>query len=84
MKDLYNNIVNFDLCSKTDNISVGDLRDLVEANILRKSEKYEIIFGFETNDYGVRKFIDDEGYGYVYYNEYENGVFMIEKYYFIN
>ena len=64
---------------------IVDLRmDLVEANILRKSEKYEIIFGFETNDYGVRKFIDDEGYGYVYYNEYENGVFMIEKYYFIN
>ena len=54
MKDLYNDIVNFDLCSKTDNISVGDLQDLVEANILRKSEQYEIIFGFETNDYGVR------------------------------
>ena len=86
MKDLYNDLKNFDLSSRTDKIREEDLDVLCDALILRKSDKCEIIFGFETNDSGVRKFIDDYGYGYAYYFpiDYENGTFIITKYYFIN
>ena len=86
MKDLYNDLKNFDLSSRTDKIREEDLDVLCDALILKKSDKHEIIFGFETNDCGVRKFIDDYGYGYEYYFpiDYENGTFIITKYYFIN
>ena len=67
----------------SEDISISLLDDAVKMGLL-KSPVLSIVFGLDEKYYGVSKFIDDIGAGYLAYTDYGNDTYIIYKYYINN
>ena len=68
----------------SEDISISLLDDSVKMGLLKSPVSSGIVFGLDEKYYGVSKFIDDVGAGYIAYSDYGNNTYIINKYYINN